>query len=275
MKKVIEEVDAEKKIVKITTADERWYAMPDTDPVTGLPGFRFRPSVTWIAHYYPKGIGLLRFYAQKGWDEAEQIKQAAGDKGSKVHQAFEDLVKGNAVAIDAKYVNNSTGLLEELTKEEYECVMAGNEWLTEMNPEIISTEKVLVSNEYDYAGTRDLLCRIDGKLWVLDIKTSQDIYTDMKIQVAAYKHASDDLPGGEEVNLGILQLGYRRNKEKKWKLTPIPDLFDLFLSAKKSWAYETEGVVPQQKDYPLSLQWVRKAPEAEEAKPKRSSKSTK
>jgi hypothetical protein len=94
MKKDIINKDKERGIVQITTFDERWYARPTEDPITKLPRFEFVPSVTWIADHYPKGVGFYKWLANKGWDEAEAIKSAAGDKGSKVHLAIADLIRG-------------------------------------------------------------------------------------------------------------------------------------------------------------------------------------
>ena len=56
----------------------------------------------------------------------------------------------------------------------------------------------------------------------------------------------------EPIHLGILQVGYRRNKAG-WKLTPVEDQFPLFLAAKQIWQKECEGVAPLRRDYPLSV----------------------
>lgn len=265
MKKEIREV--KEGIVQITIADERWYMKETKSAETGLPEYQPVPSVTWITHYYPKGIGLLKFYAQKGWDEAEQIKQAAGDKGSKVHQACVDLMDGKKVAIDAKYLNPTTELPEELTLEEYEAVMSFADWLNNAQPEVLARETVVWNDEHNYAGTRDLFCKINEEYWILDLKTSQDVWPDHALQVSGYKHASPE-PEVQNAKLGILQIGYRRN-DRKWKFNEVKDEFDLFLSVKKIWQKETEGVEVFKKDYPLELEW--KHP----AENKRSSKSKK
>lgn len=88
MKKIIRITDEKRGIVQVTTSDERWYLKPSTDPVTELPVYKPVPSSTWIAEHWPKGIGFYRWLADKGWDEAEAIKAAAGDKGSAVHNAI-------------------------------------------------------------------------------------------------------------------------------------------------------------------------------------------
>ena len=96
----------------------------------------------------------------------------------------------------------------------------------------------------------DLKCRIKGKLWLIDFKTSADIWPAHELQVSAYKHADVNR---RTLKIGILQVGYRRNKTKKWKFTEVKDQWPLFLAARKIWGKETEGQKPLQREYPLSL----------------------
>ena len=238
-------------IVQVTLVDERWYARPKMDATTGLPAtYEFVPSVTWICGFYPKGIGFYKWLASTGWDEAQAIKTAAGDRGSKVHQAVGDLLEGHDVAMDAKYLNRTTGVPEELTLEEYECLMAFRDWWTDAKPTLIAREFVLWGD--GYAGTGDLLCTIKGESWLIDLKTSQYVWPEHELQVSAYKHAVPGLWSNLVLKLGILQVGYRANK-RKWKLTEVADQYDLFLSAKAIWAKETAGAEVFQRDYPLRL----------------------
>src|SRR3990167_10229399 len=124
MKKEIREVNQVKGIVRITCPDERWYARSIKDPTTGLPVYEYVPSVTWIAEHYPKGIGFYKWLAQTGWDESQALKEAAGDKGSKVHTAISALLTGQTVKMDDQVTNPSTGQAEPLTLEEYAAVMS-------------------------------------------------------------------------------------------------------------------------------------------------------
>lgn len=73
MKKIIEDILKEKGIKRVTTADERWYIRPSTNLLTGLPGYEYVPSVTWIAGCYPKGVAFYKWLANHGWDEAEAV----------------------------------------------------------------------------------------------------------------------------------------------------------------------------------------------------------
>ncbi len=247
MKREIREVDAARGVVCLTLPDERWYCRR----VMENTAWDFVPSVTWIADHFPKGVGFFKWLASKSWDEAEAIKAAAGDKGSKVHQAVGVLIAGGTVTMEDAFTNQRTGEPEEITPDEYACLMSFVEWFNETRPEIIAVEYTVWNEHYRYAGTVDLKCRIDGKVWIIDLKTSADIWPPHELQVSAYKHADKDGPKVQK--LAILQLGYRRNKIKKWKFTPIADKFKLFLAARQIWANECAGVVPLQREYPLSL----------------------
>jgi hypothetical protein len=269
MKKEIRVVNNEKKIVQITTYDERWYAIEDVDRKTGLPCFRFRPSSTWKAGYYPKGIGFYKWLADKGWDEAQAVKEAAGDKGSKVHRATEDIDKGLEVPIDAKYKNPSTGQEEELSVEEIDCIQSFCQFIDDVKPELLACEMTVIGDTY--AGTLDNIYRInqDVKLnkdtiitkgiWIVDKKTGQYIWEEHKLQISSYSHANIDYTSlgitDEEWTkrkLAVLQLGYKRNN-KNYKFTEIEDKFDLFRMAEKIWENENPEAKPKQKDFPLVM----------------------
>lgn len=288
MQKIIKQVTGE--IVQVTIADERWYVRQGKNPITGLPENQFVPSVTWICGSYPKGKQFWHWLADKGWDEAEAIKSAAGDKGSKVHQAIVNLLNGNEVVMEDKYLNNTTEQPEELTLEEYECIMSFSKWYEETKPVILNKEFVVWNDEFNYAGTVDLLCRINGEIWLIDLKTSQNIWPEYELQVSAYKHAlledklnvlnnisPKEVLDWANLKLGILQIGYRRNKNV-WKFTEIEDKFDLFQSALKIWHNENAGVEPKAKDLPLKIKLqiyetnnheINSQPSANQIRPKR------
>ena len=225
-------------LVQITTLDERWYERDG----------KFVPSVTWIASFYPKGIAYYKWLAQHGWDEAEQIKKDAGERGSRVHKAIDLLIKGEEINIDDLYPNDE-GINREVDADEWWSIMAFADWWRENNPAIIKNEYVVEGD--GYAGTVDIKCQIGDDVYIVDIKTSQDIWKSHEIQLSAYKHA-DDGENGVVAKIAILQVGYRRNK-KGWKFTEIEDKFDLFLAAKKIWTAENEDVSPKQREFPRSI----------------------
>ncbi len=253
MKKEIREV--KNGIVQITTVDERWYARPRSNATTGLPEYEFVPSVTWICDFYPKGVGFYKWLADKGWDESQSLKEAGGIRGTKVHAAIEDLLAGMTVKMEDGYTNPSTDLVEPLTLEEYQCIISFVAWYKAVQPEIVGHDLTVWNEVEKYAGTIDLICKIDGILTLVDFKTSKAVWPSHRMQVSAYKHAlTDKVPWFplKVQNLSILQLGYTKNR-LGYKETDVTDCYDLFLHAKGIWAEETKGQHPPQRDYPLTI----------------------
>lgn len=114
------------------------------------------------------------------------VSQDALDIGSEVHDAIEYYLK--------------TGKERRVERpESISAFVAFLEWKDSFNLEVIETEKT-VSGEY-YAGTLDLLCKLDGIKYIVDLKTSKAIYPDYRYQIAAYRATQNDIEGS-----GILRL---------------------------------------------------------------------
>lgn len=258
MKKIIREADAKRGLIQVTISDERWYLKSVTNPITDIPEYIGVPSVTWIAQSYPKGTAYYRWLAEHGWDEAEAIKTAAGDKGSKVHLAIEAILRGEEVRIDSQFMSKENGQLEELTLEECDCLLSFVAWHKEANPTALASEIVVFSDSHGYAGTVDFVCRIGDQFWIIDFKTSQQIWPSHELQLSAYKRAfvtgENSVDGFDpaDIHLAILQVGYRKNKAG-FKFTEIEDKFSLFLSAQEIWRNEHAGEAPTKKDYPVII----------------------
>lgn len=288
MKKVIRHVDEKRGILQVTLTDERWYLKSQPNEVTGLPEYKAAPSSTWIASYYPKGTEYYRWLADRGWDEAEAIKQEAGDKGSRVHLAIEMILKGEEFRIDTKVLDRtksteSNTVSSELTFEELLCVQSFINWFNAVKPEVIATERTIFSDIHNFAGTVDFICRIDGVPYVIDFKTSKAIYRAHEIQVSSYRMALENgenpveelnangTQTGKMVDLSglktaILQVGYTRNKAG-YKFTEIEDAFPLFKVAQQIWHREAGSQDIKQYDFPIVLSPARKAVEPVSAEP--------
>lgn len=254
MKREIRVVDEATGTICLTMPDERFYAREvSVDGTVENKQWDFVPSVTWICDTgYPKGVGFYRWLASHGWDEAVEIKALAGDKGGKVHQAIAALIDGGTLNYEVSSFTNRDGAEDTLSPSEWECLMSFKEWFEETKPEVLDAEYTVWNERYRYAGTIDLKVLIDGVVWIIDVKTSSNIWPTFELQLSAYKHADPHAPKG--VRLAILQVGYSRNKKKKWKFTAVPDQFGLFLAARKIWKKEMDSVSgPFQREYPLEL----------------------
>ncbi len=262
-KKEIVNVDEERRIVRITTADERFYAREVFDKITGLPRIDFRPSLTHIIGYYPKDKGFEQFLKNNG-NESEEIAQAAAERGSKVHQAIEVLNKGGVVKAYDQFTNPRTGQPEELTWDEYGLVISYRTWWENEGRneyEILDSERVVwpegegteVGGPLHFAATLDIRARrlSDNTIGTIDVKTSKAIYDSHKMQVSAIRKA-EQAQGVDSKWGAILQIGYRLNKAG-YKFTEVEDLFDQYLVAKKIYDYKSGKAGPSQVEYPLEV----------------------
>lgn len=294
MQKIIREMDAKRGIVQVTVSDERWYLKSTMDPVTGIPVYKGVPSVTWVGSYYPKGIGYYKWLGEHGWDESQALMREAGEKGSAVHKAIEMILDGLEFRIDTKIVVKEADreIERELTFEELECVRSFCDWKREMEEsytiETIRNGMTLMSEQHNYGGTLDWLfiltpkgaefgnpLKLDGPtVFLVDFKTSQQVWRSAEMQVSAYKRTIENgenpvelmNPNGtgtgkyldvSRIRIGILQVGYRLNK-KKWKFTEVADCFDLFLIAQRIWQREVGDEQPRVIDFPIVLAQGRK-----------------
>ena len=272
MKKIIRDVDSARGIVQVTCSDERWYLKKSGDEATGLPTYKAVPSVTWVAGHYPKGIEFYKWLANTGWDESQAIKEAAGDKGSKVHLAIEKILRGEEFRIDTKVQDKNRSsemetVYSELSFEELLCVKSFIDWFNAVKPEVIATERTIFSDIHNFAGTVDFVCRIDGVPYVVDFKTSKYIWREYELQVSAYRTALENgenpimelnangTETGDKVDLtglktAILQVGYTRNRAG-WKFTEVEDAFPLFKVAQQIWQREAGSQEIKQYQFPI------------------------
>jgi hypothetical protein len=248
-------VDEKRGIVQITCPDSRFYGSPDIG---------WFPSVTFICSYYPKGKGFEKWLADKGMDKAEEIKVLAGEKGSAVHNAIDRIIKGDTLKCDEVILDNQTMKDREYTAEEWEAIASFIRWWKTLEkPKLIANEFVILDTVVGYGGTVDILMKINGQIWLIDIKTSKAIHTSHMIQVSAYKQTlareglRDQeghvlLEAGADIKLGIIQVGYQMNRDK-FKFTEVEDKFDLFLSTKAIWEEENGKIQPKQYELPMTL----------------------
>ena len=179
---------------------------------------------------------------------------------------FEDKNKSN----EQNYIES------ELSYEELLCVKSFIDWMNEAKPEVIATETTIFSEIHGYAGTIDLICKLDGVPYVIDFKTSKQVWREHELQISAYRTAIENgentfqeknengTETGRLVDLSglktaILQVGYDRNKAG-YKFTEIEDAFPLFKAAQQIWAAEVNGNTPgfTKRDFPIVLSPAKK-----------------
>jgi len=115
------------------------------------------------------------------------MRDAAAVRGTRVHALADKLANGEEVAVP-----------EDLAGHVDACVRFLDEW----DAETVFAECPVYHEKYLYAGTFDLVARIDGKLWLLDWKTNRSgPFGDVAFQLAAYRYATHMLHPG----LGVIE----------------------------------------------------------------------
>jgi len=149
------------------------------------------PRVTAIVSIKAKPA-LYRFYAdQASFSAAEKVKSISADEGTLIHDTIEGILKGEKVVILDSIRPAIDGFLNFLNKNK-------------IRP--IRIEERLVSKKHRYAGTIDMLAELNGKLGVVDIKTSYAIYRDYNIQTSAYIEALKEDSGLPDMTRWILRV---------------------------------------------------------------------
>jgi len=137
---------------------------------------------------------LRAWYAKTGSVKAKEILHKRAGFGSTLHKLIEVTLKG-----------------EELSKSNYEPMLIESielfeKWKEKFDLKPDALEQHLWSDKYQYAGTADYIGMFDGKLYILDWKTSRGIYDEYWLQSAAYVQAFYEQTGIKVHGVGILQI---------------------------------------------------------------------
>jgi hypothetical protein len=159
-------------------------------------------------------------------------KESAARRGTQVHKLLECIVKGGVVDID---------------QQSAPYVSALQRFLKSTDLHVDYSEVVCYNKTVGYAGTIDVIGKLDGKVVILDIKTSSAVYPEYELQLAAYRGAeflylqpnSLPMPQVEECYILHLQPG----KFELVRMEAGPRAMDAFVAAAKLFAYlQAEGV---------------------------------
>lgn len=123
---------------------------------------------------------LERWRGELGNEEADRVRDKAGDLGSQVHNCCQALDEGKP------YIATSQDVEAMVT--------AYREWAETMVKAWVKIEEVVKCDHYQYAGRLDRVAILKGdrKPTVLDLKTSSMVSKDMGLQLAAYQHCLED-----------------------------------------------------------------------------------
>ncbi len=148
-------------------------------PKPALPYWAARTVAEWVADNPDitedlKRMGgrgpAIAFLKEIPWQKRDE----AAIRGTDVHALAERLVHGEEVEVPEHLSAHVQGYVD---------------WLDQTGAEPLLTERAVASRQWQYAGTFDLIARLDGAVWLLDLKTSSGVYGSMALQLAAYANA--------------------------------------------------------------------------------------
>lgn len=229
---------------KVEWLDQRFYTADNIN---------YYPSVTTILEVYPKGAGFTQFLKDLG-NNSEQVVQRAAEQGTKIHDCLDRMIKGETIEWQDQY-----------TLEEWKMLMRFTEFWETTKPEVFGNELSLVDETLGFGGTIDLICGINGKVWLIDFKTTNGLYTTHELQISAYAKLYEAQTKRKIDNTAILWLksstrGTDRTGKKiqgeGWQLKEYENFvesYKTFEYVHQIWKVENPDPKPKNLSYPDKL----------------------
>jgi hypothetical protein len=146
----------------------------------------------------PWAINLMRDFLISNWNIREKIseeqkikliteaarqhtmvKEREATIGDKAHAWAEQWIKGEKPEIPDD-------------EKERNCVISFLKWVKEAKVKFLSSEKVIYSKKYNYAGILDAEATIGKERTIIDFKSTNGIYNEMHYQLAGYWLAAEE-----------------------------------------------------------------------------------
>ena len=119
------------------------------------------------------------------------------------------------------------------------AVMAFEDWAKAVNLEPLAVERIVYSASHGYAGTLDLLAKVEGVVTVVDFKTGKAVYPEAFLQNVAYQMAVGEL-GIDQPQRGVIVRLPKVQTDPGFEAVQVPSvgtLFPTFLAVKQVWLW--------------------------------------
>lgn len=114
-------------------------------------------------------------------------KDEAADIGHKIHEWCEGYIKNKLKKPGYETIPEIPDFPEAING-----VNSFLEWEKEHDVKFISSERIVYSMKHDYMGTLDIEAIVDGKLCLVDLKSSNGLYNAVRMQTEAYASADEE-----------------------------------------------------------------------------------
>lgn len=145
-------------------------------------------SVTRCLSVLAMGESFYQWLRKHG-EESKVLTEMAQDSGTKIHGIIETWIKGECIPEDLHlwYMNSVDSV--QLSSDEISKLQGFINFNNKYKPKYLHTEITLAIPEIKVAGTIDIICEIDGVIYIVDIKTGSGIHNNNKLQIAFYEKA--------------------------------------------------------------------------------------
>jgi len=158
-----------------------------------------RPLIIWATELFRDFLldmvekGITEEHIYTGCTLHEERKKESANIGTQVHDWIEKYIKGEKPEIPE-------------TKEAQIGVNAFIDWVQSNKVKFISSERVVYSKKHDFIGKMDIEAKVNGKLCLIDIKTSNGLYNTYGMQTAAYLKADEEESGKKYEGRWLIRL---------------------------------------------------------------------
>lgn len=141
------------------------------------------PGVTTITGRFKDSGGLIHWAWTQGIEgkDYRETKEAAAEVGLMVHDRIDAFIHSEP---EPRPAPGATAEMLAAAKRGFETFL---EWSTQVGLDVLETEVPLVSEKHKFAGTFDCLAVVAGRVVLLDWKSSNGVYADYIVQLAAYR----------------------------------------------------------------------------------------
>lgn len=145
------------------------------------------PGVTTITGCWKPSVEGLLVWANKLGLEGKNHREAR-DEAASIGTLVHDMVEQHAHGKSPESVRSKwSSLKPDLFGQADQGFQAYLDWAAQTKLEIVETETPLVSETHQFGGTPDAIGYANGKLALLDWKSGGHVYSDMLMQLAAYR----------------------------------------------------------------------------------------
>lgn len=173
--------------LQITTLDSRFYRRNG----------KYYPSITHVLSAFPKGSHFEDWLMKYGFN-SKVLASKAADEGTQVHELVERYLNGE----ELKFLNEREQPI--YNPEIWKMFLNFVDFWELYKPTLIEAEVHLFSDKLKIAGTCDIVCEIEGEIWILDLKTSNQITQTYEIQTSLYKECYEECFQKKVAKTGVL-----------------------------------------------------------------------